>query len=249
MSFFSTLREVMRLPDLRRRILITLAILVIYRFAANVPVPGVDQEALAGSSVRFLAIGRDEHGNMVQVDPAWEINGPANVGNVSSNGVFIADRVGQIEVRARAGGIIGAAFIKVRASMPAFIVVEPDPLSISSRAADAKQFSFRLFDLRGNAVETVTNMELLWTATEGIGSIDPQTGLFLNQTGLDEPRIGYVTATAVIDAGSEWERTIWDRATVILKPSTKPLASITITPNPIVVIKGDTQRFMAILRH
>ena len=47
MSIFDGLRESFRLPDLRRRILITLLILVIYRLAANIPVPGVDRTALA----------------------------------------------------------------------------------------------------------------------------------------------------------------------------------------------------------
>ena len=35
-----------RLPDLRRRILFTMAILVIYRFLAHIPVPGVDLNQL-----------------------------------------------------------------------------------------------------------------------------------------------------------------------------------------------------------
>ena len=34
------------LPDLRRRILITLGILIIFRFVAHVPLPGVDPTAL-----------------------------------------------------------------------------------------------------------------------------------------------------------------------------------------------------------
>jgi len=38
--------DAMRLPDLRRRILITLGILVIFRFVAHVPLPGVNLEAL-----------------------------------------------------------------------------------------------------------------------------------------------------------------------------------------------------------
>jgi preprotein translocase subunit SecY len=42
------LRNAMTLPDLRRKLLYTLLILVIYRLAAHVPVPGVDQEALKG---------------------------------------------------------------------------------------------------------------------------------------------------------------------------------------------------------
>src|SRR5690554_3494121 len=46
MSVIEGLRESFRLPDLRRRILITIALLIIYRFAANVPVPGVDREVL-----------------------------------------------------------------------------------------------------------------------------------------------------------------------------------------------------------
>lgn len=41
------LRSAFKMPDLRRRILITVLILVIYRLAANVPVPGVDPSALA----------------------------------------------------------------------------------------------------------------------------------------------------------------------------------------------------------
>lgn len=45
-TVISGLREVMRLPDLRRRILITLLLLVLYRLAANVPVPGVDRAVL-----------------------------------------------------------------------------------------------------------------------------------------------------------------------------------------------------------
>lgn len=39
-------RNAFRLPDLRRKILLTFGILVLYRLAAHVPVPGVDAEAL-----------------------------------------------------------------------------------------------------------------------------------------------------------------------------------------------------------
>ncbi len=40
------LRNAMTLPDLRRKLLYTLLILIIYRLASHVPVPGVDQVAL-----------------------------------------------------------------------------------------------------------------------------------------------------------------------------------------------------------
>lgn len=40
------LKNAMRLPDLRNKILFTLGILVVYRLAAHIPVPGVDPQAL-----------------------------------------------------------------------------------------------------------------------------------------------------------------------------------------------------------
>jgi preprotein translocase subunit SecY len=40
------LRNAFKLPDLRRKILFTFGILIIFRFAAHVPVPGVDREGL-----------------------------------------------------------------------------------------------------------------------------------------------------------------------------------------------------------
>ncbi len=41
--------DAMRIPDLRYRILFTLGILIIFRFLAHVPVPGVDRAALAAA--------------------------------------------------------------------------------------------------------------------------------------------------------------------------------------------------------
>ena len=40
-------RNAFALPDLRRKLLITLGVLVVYRMAAHVPVPGVDADAIA----------------------------------------------------------------------------------------------------------------------------------------------------------------------------------------------------------
>jgi len=34
-----------KLPDLRKKLLFTLGILIVYRLAANIPVPGIDQAA------------------------------------------------------------------------------------------------------------------------------------------------------------------------------------------------------------
>lgn len=56
-QFFGGLVEVFRLSDLRRRILVTLLILVIYRLAANIPVPGVDHESLRRALSPDSALG------------------------------------------------------------------------------------------------------------------------------------------------------------------------------------------------
>ena len=45
------------LPDLRRRILITLGVLVIFRFVAHVPLPGVDPDALSALFERNALMG------------------------------------------------------------------------------------------------------------------------------------------------------------------------------------------------
>ncbi|MDQ3871865.1 MAG: preprotein translocase subunit SecY, partial [Chloroflexota bacterium] len=43
---FDALVNALRAPDIRRRILFVLGMLVIFRFLAHVPVPGVNQQAL-----------------------------------------------------------------------------------------------------------------------------------------------------------------------------------------------------------
>lgn len=43
---FSALRNAFKVPDLRKKILFTIAMLAIYRFGANIPVPGVDVQRI-----------------------------------------------------------------------------------------------------------------------------------------------------------------------------------------------------------
>ena len=46
MGMFTALLEAFRTPDLRNKILFTLGMLVVFRFLAHVPLPGVDQAQL-----------------------------------------------------------------------------------------------------------------------------------------------------------------------------------------------------------
>jgi len=55
MKFFEAVANVFRIPDLRTRILFTLAMLAIYRLGGHIPTPGID----ATSSNGFLQPIRD----------------------------------------------------------------------------------------------------------------------------------------------------------------------------------------------
>jgi preprotein translocase subunit SecY len=46
MSFFEALANVFRVPDLRNRVLFTLAMLAVYRFGGHIPTPGIDANRL-----------------------------------------------------------------------------------------------------------------------------------------------------------------------------------------------------------
>ena len=199
----------------------------------------------AGGSARFSAIGKDSYGNAIPIDPVWEISDSVYTGSISSGGLFMADKVGQGQILAKAGEIIGAASIEVRPGDPAFILIEPALLTIFPQSTDPKQFTSTFLDLRGNITEAAGNVELSWSVSEGIGSIDPKAGLFLSETNIDKPRSGYVTATALITADSGMQRTIRGRATVVLQSAAKPLAAVMVTPNPALVIKGDKRKFAA----
>ncbi len=56
-SAFSGWRYLWKSQDIRRKLLITIGILVIYRLAANIPVPGIDSQALAQLRQAFGSTG------------------------------------------------------------------------------------------------------------------------------------------------------------------------------------------------
>ena len=51
--------DAFRLPDLRRRLLVTFGILVVFRLIAHVPLPGVDSAALASLFENNAILGMD----------------------------------------------------------------------------------------------------------------------------------------------------------------------------------------------
>ncbi|GHU65447.1 protein translocase subunit SecY [Clostridia bacterium] len=47
MSMFETLGKAFRIPDIRRKIIFTLLMLIVFRLGSNIPVPGIDRAVLA----------------------------------------------------------------------------------------------------------------------------------------------------------------------------------------------------------
>ena len=47
MKFFEAFANIFRIPDLRKRVLFTLAMLAIYRLGGHIPTPGIDVNRLS----------------------------------------------------------------------------------------------------------------------------------------------------------------------------------------------------------
>ena len=46
MSIFKTIAQAMRIPDIRKKIVFTLLMLLVFRLGSNIPVPGIDRAVL-----------------------------------------------------------------------------------------------------------------------------------------------------------------------------------------------------------
>ena len=53
--FIEAFRNLIRIPDLRNRVLFTLALLAVYRIGAHIPTPGINTAVLTQISVRLSA--------------------------------------------------------------------------------------------------------------------------------------------------------------------------------------------------
>jgi ABC-type hemin transport system ATPase subunit len=80
------LRDALRLPDLRRRLFYTLLILVLYRLASHVPVPGINHAAL--QSDRIVAL---RGGSVVFCGRPDEVMNPGVLERVYSTSFLLVD--------------------------------------------------------------------------------------------------------------------------------------------------------------
>lgn len=205
-----------------------------------------DQRIASGSQIRFNAVCKDRSGNTIIINPIWEISSTENIGTINQEGLFIANKVGKGQIIAKFGRLISTINIEIIAGMPAFVIVEPSIISVSSQSSEKRNLSVIIEDLRGNIIAEKLDGKITWSVVGDVGTIDQTTGTFTNKTGLTELRTGYISVKVTFNQGTNREINLYGQSTVMLQPMPKPLSTISITPNSVSVIKGDVQKFIAV---
>ncbi|MEX2177068.1 MAG: ice-binding family protein [Gemmatimonadaceae bacterium] len=196
---------------------------------ATIEVVRNPETLVIGTSAQFTAIGRDANGTVVGINPTWTA---ASGGTIGGTGVFTAGTVPGTftnSVTATVGSISGSATAIVLAGPPASIVLTPTPVTLATGAT--QQFTAVVSDVAGNVLPNLPN----WSVAAGGGGIG-SAGLFTAGN-----TAGTFTNTVVASIGG-----ISASGTVTV--STGPLASITVTPNPVVLDIGQTQQYTAVGR-
>jgi len=195
---------------------------------ATITVTPTPVTMLALGVQQFTAVAKDAAGNPVSFIPTWSV--VSGGGAIDQNGFFTAGgAVGTFTntVQASNNGIRGNATVIVTPSALATITVTPNPMTLAVGAT--QQYTAVGKDISGNVV-TITPT---WSIAAGGGAISA-TGVFTAGT---TPG----TFTNTIKAASG---VISGTATVTVVAG--PLASITVTPNPVSLAIGAQQQFTAV---
>lgn len=181
-----------------------------------------------GATQQFVATGRDIAGNNVGIVPAWSVaNGGGSIGTTS--GLFTAGTTAGTfanTVVATVGTISGSASVDVSAVV-ASITVTPNPATLAAGAS--QPFVAIVRDAFGNTMTATP----VWSVVNGGGSVVPATGVFTAGT-----TPGSFANTLRASIGS-----ISGSATITVTAGA--LASIIVTPNPVALMPGVVQQFVA----
>jgi hypothetical protein len=174
----------------------------------------------------FTAVGKDASGNVVPLTTTWSI--ASGGGAISSAGVFTAgDSVGTFTntVRATSGSLSGSATVSVTAGAATTLLISPNPVTLATGAV--QQFTVVARDAGMNIVPVSAR----WSVVGG-GTIDSLTGRYTaGSVG------GTFTNTVRATVGA-----IVGSATVVV---TNALTTLTVSPNPAIVMVNGTQQFTA----
>jgi len=81
----SSLRNIYRVPDLRNKVLFTVFMIVIYRFGAYLPVPGIDVSVLSELKSQAEQAITSAGGSVEVLPPPFGHGRPAAKGNALTN--------------------------------------------------------------------------------------------------------------------------------------------------------------------
>ncbi len=183
---------------------------------------------IVASKQQFVAIGKDAGGNVLSIATVWSV--VAGGGGIDGGGIFTAGTVPATytnTIKATSGSLSATATVVVTAGPLATIKVLPNPATMTLSAT--QQFVATGSDIAGNPVVITPT----WAIVASGGTIT-QTGLFT--AGLVS---GTFTNTVRASFGG-----VQGFATVIV--TSGPLASITVTPNPVFMPTNSTQQFVAV---
>ena len=183
-----------------------------------------------GGTQQFTLVATDFSGAVVTpVSPTWSV--VAGGGTIGAAGLFTAGTVPGAyanTVQATLNGVSATATVNVVAGPLATITVTPNPMTLAIGAT--QQYTAVGKDASGNVVPITPS----WSVVASGGSINPTTGLFTAGN-----TVGAYTNTVRASVG-----TIAGLATVNVIAG--PLASITVTPNPMTLQTGATQQYTAV---
>ena len=187
----------------------------------------------AGGTQQFTVVTKDGNGKTITgTNPTWSV--VAGGGTISSTGLFTAGTTAGTytnTVAVTCSGVTSFATVIITPGAAATITVTPNPATLAINAT--QQFTAVVKDANGNVV-TATPVWSVVNATAG--TINSSTGLFTAGT-----TPGTYTNTVVATSGA-----LTGSATVIVTAG--PLATITVTPNPVTLQVNTTQQFTAVGR-
>ncbi len=179
---------------------------------------------------QFVAVARDIKGDVISFTPKWTL--VAGGGTLSRTGLFTAGTVAGTfsgTVRASSGSISGTASVTILPGALASMTVTPATSTMP--VGGTQQFVATGRD----ALNNVVPVSPVWSVFAAGGTISA-TGLF---TAGATPGVYTNTARATVGAIS---------ASATVTVAIGALASITITPGPVVLAKSGAQQFTAVGR-
>jgi hypothetical protein len=182
-----------------------------------------------GATQHFVAIGKDSHGNVVDIpDRIWSVCGG---GSIDTSGTFTAGLTPGAfldAIHVTSGSINANASVTITTGPLATITITPSPTTVAIRGT--QQFTAVGKDAHGNVVAFTPT----WSVTASGGAIDASTGLFT----------AGATAGTFVNTVRAASGAISATASVTVPPGL--LESITVTPTPVSLDIGAQQTFTAV---